>query len=313
MCRGTFDVNDADLCCSQPRVNYLFGPKVNRENMPALTNAANCRNMNMLREPIVSPKQTDQKKQFRSSRPYSSKIIKAGALIADTKTLLSHWDVKTSVADNIHRVQRENVFGKSSRSRVNAILAIFRQRYLTEESVTRALATLVRRRFPTAALARLLYFHAARADQLLHDAVTEILVPMQARGLVDIDAQNFQRSLAKWVEEGKTTGHWSEPTITRISQGLLSALRDFGVLEGAVHKKISSALRSRDRFGRRHLLGAQEAVRPGGHGNPWRLEYSGEHQATAFLVRAAPGRHGQRRTQGTDPAGEQTKLSRSVR
>ena len=34
---------------------------------------------------------------------------------------------------------------------------------------------------------------------------------------------------------------WSEYTITRISRGLLAALRDFGVLEGAVHKKISAA------------------------------------------------------------------------
>ena len=61
-------------------------------------------------------------------------------------------------------------------------LAIFRQRYLTEESVTKALVTLVRGKFPPAALDRLLYFHSARADRLLHDAVTEILVPMQSTG-----------------------------------------------------------------------------------------------------------------------------------
>ena len=175
------------------------------------------------------------------SAPYSSKIIKAGALIGDTKTLLSHWDVRASVAENVKRVQRENVFGKASRSRVEDIVAIFRQRYLTEESVTRALVALVRGKFPTAALERLLYFHSARADQTLHDAVTEILVPMQARGLVDINLKDFERSLAKWVKEGKTTGHWSEATITRISQGLLSTLRDFGVLQGAVNKKIAPA------------------------------------------------------------------------
>lgn len=162
-------------------------------------------------------------------------------MIGDTKTLLSHWDVDASVDENINRVQRDNVFGKASRSRVEDILAIFRQRYLTESSVTQALVTLVRGKFPTAALEQLLYFHSARADQLLHDAVIEILVPMHARGLVDINVQNFHRSLAKWVDEGKTTGHWSEPTITRISQGLLSALRDFGVLQGAVNKKIAPA------------------------------------------------------------------------
>ena len=180
---------------------------------------------------------TEPDKRLRPSAPYASKIIKAGALIGDTKTLLSHWDVDASVEENISRVQRDNVFGKASRSRVEAILAIFRQRYLTEESVTRALVTLLRKKFPTAALERLLYFHSARADQLFRDAVTEILVPLQARGLVDINVQDFQRSLAKWVNEGKTTAHWSEPTIIRIAQGLLSALRDFGVLQGAVNKR----------------------------------------------------------------------------
>jgi Putative inner membrane protein (DUF1819) len=180
-------------------------------------------------------------KRLRSSALYSSRIIKAGALIGDTKTLLSHWDVDASVNENIRRVQRENVFGKASRSRIEDILPIFRKRYLIDESVTKALVTLVRKKFPSAALNRLLYFHAARADQLLHDAATKILLPLHARGLVDISVQDFERSLAKWVDEGKTTGHWSEPTITRIAQGLLSALRDFGVLQGAVNKKIAPA------------------------------------------------------------------------
>jgi Putative inner membrane protein (DUF1819) len=134
---------------------------------------------------------TELEERLRSSAPYSSKIIKAGALIGDTKTLLSHWDVDSSVDENLNRVRRDNVFGKASRSRVEDILAIFRQRYLTERSVTNALVTLVRAKFSTAALERLLYFHSARADELLHDAVTEILVPMQARGLVDINVQNF--------------------------------------------------------------------------------------------------------------------------
>jgi hypothetical protein len=190
---------------------------------------------------MAKRKKPSKDKLPRSSAGYSSKIIKAGALIGDTKVLLSHWDVTVPVAENIKRAQRENIFGKASRSRVDDILRIFRQRYLTEESVTAALVTLVQGKFPTAALERLLYFHSARADQLLHDSVTEILVPLHARGLVDINVQDFQRCLTKWVEEGKTTGHWSEYTITRISQGLLSTLRDFGVLQGATKKKIAPA------------------------------------------------------------------------
>jgi Putative inner membrane protein (DUF1819) len=62
---------------------------------------------------------------------------------------------------------------------------------------------------------------------------------MEGRGLLDVKVQDVQRPLAKWVEEGKTTGHWSEPTTKRIAQGLLSTIRDFGVLQGAVNKKIA--------------------------------------------------------------------------
>jgi hypothetical protein len=177
----------------------------------------------------------------RPSAEYTSRIIKAGALIGDTKILLAHWDTDASGDENLSRVQRENVFGKASRSRVDDVLRIFRQRYLSEASVTKALVTLVKGKFPPAALEQLFYFHAARNDRLLQDTVTEILVPMQARGLVNVNVSDLQRPLAKWVDEGKTTGHWSESTIIRIAQGLLSTLRDFGVLQGAIHKKIAPA------------------------------------------------------------------------
>jgi hypothetical protein len=172
---------------------------------------------------------------------YSSKIIKAGALLADTKTLLSHWNTAVPAQVNLDRLRRENVFGKASRSRVEDILTIFRQRFLVEECVTKALVVLAQKRLPAPTLDRILYFHTAQADRLLHDIVIEILLPLQARGVTQIDVLEIQRPLKKWVDAGKTSGTWSEPTIIRIAQGLLSALRDFGVLQGAVKKRISPA------------------------------------------------------------------------
>src|SRR5271157_6663110 len=174
-----------------------------------------------------------------SSSLYTSRIIKAGALLPDTKTLLSHWDLTESVQPNLQRLQRENVFGKASRSRVEDIVGIFRQRYLTEPSVTRALVTLVKNRLPASALDRILYFHAAKADRLLHDVVTEFVGPMIARGLSDISVDEIQKTVARWVNEGKTTSTWTEYTTCRVTQGLMSALRDFGILQGAVHKRIA--------------------------------------------------------------------------
>jgi Putative inner membrane protein (DUF1819) len=182
----------------------------------------------------------DNEKKARSRcPPYTSKIIKAGALLADTKTLLSHWDVQGTVRENLDRLRRENVLGKASRSRVQNILAIFRQRYLREESVARALVALVRHRFPATSFDRLLYFHSAGADYLLHDLVTELLLPLKVRGIMDIEVTEVERSIAKWVREGKTTSLWGENTIRLVTQGLLSTLRDFGLLVGAVKKRLT--------------------------------------------------------------------------
>ena len=65
---------------------------------------------------------------------YTSRIIKAGALLSDTKLLLESWDETSDVKSNLERIRRENIFGKTSRSRVEDILAIFRQRYLETQT-----------------------------------------------------------------------------------------------------------------------------------------------------------------------------------
>lgn len=171
--------------------------------------------------------------------PYTTRIIKAGALLPDTKALLSCWDPERSVNQNLARIRSQNLLGKSSRSRAADILAIFRQRYLTEEPVANALARLVKNHLNGQTLDRILYFHATRADSLLRDVVLQVLVPQWSRGLLDIDVKAVEQTLTKWVAQGKTSQPWGEYTIRRVCQGLLSTLRDFGVLQGAVNKKIA--------------------------------------------------------------------------
>jgi len=172
---------------------------------------------------------------------YTTKIIKAGALLSDTKVLFSCWNPEQSLAENLREVRRRNLLGKTSRSRAEDILAIFRQRYLREESVAKALARLIRNRCDSNTIDRILYFHATRADSLLRDVVLEILVPQWARGVTQVSVAEVHRTLRQWIMAGKTTSNWNDGTLRRVVQGLLSALRDFGVLQGAVNKRIAPA------------------------------------------------------------------------
>ena len=170
---------------------------------------------------------------------YSSRIIKASALLADTKVLLAEWDLQQSVADNLDRARRENIFGKASRQRVEDILQIFRQRYFDDADVGSGLVTLSRGGAPAGWLDPLLYFFAAQNDRTLRDMVVEVIYPRQAAGYTDLPVEVVIRALRQWVAESKTTTQWGEETITRVAQGFMATLRDFGVLQGAVHKRIA--------------------------------------------------------------------------
>ena len=143
----------------------------------------------------AKPKATPPAAEGESGAVYTTKIIKAGALVADTKLLLAHWNPAESVKDNLARCRRENLFDKASRSRVEDVLAIFRHRYLGEPDVTAALVALVRARMSAQSLDRLLYFHAARCDRLLHDFVTDVLVPMRGRGDAEVEVGEVHRTL----------------------------------------------------------------------------------------------------------------------
>ncbi len=226
--------------------------------------------------------------QPQQTPAYSSRIIKAGALLSDTKTLLAHWDGSTSVKENLERFRRENLFGKASRSRVEDVLAIFRQRYLTAPATTRALVALVRTPLRQEEIDKILFFHAASSDLLLHDVVTEVLAPLHAQGRTDLAVGDIRAPVVRWVEEGKMTRRWSEETTQRVVQGLLATLRDFGVLQGAVDKQIAPTLLPIRAFA--YVAFSLSRSEPSGAkliaSSEWRLFFLSPEGVERFLVEA---------------------------
>ena len=174
---------------------------------------------------------------YRASA-YTSRIIKAGALLPDIWTLLLSWDTALTGKENLQRARQENLLGKASRSRVEDVLAIFRQRFFADPTLAESLAILAQAGWNKTALNRLLYFFSVRSDRLLHDMVTDVLVPMFRANRLAVEPQEIEARIQQWVAEGKTTASWSDETVRRVSQGVLSTLRDFEVLSGKVLKRI---------------------------------------------------------------------------
>ncbi len=162
-----------------------------------------------------------------------TRVIKASALLPDTRTLFADWDESRSVKENLQTAASRNIFGKSSRVRVNDILKVFEARYLRTNGTAHAIHRLVDSPLPAEITDRVLYYYTALAEPIIYDFVTEYLYDLYQRGRQVIAKEDALDFIHQAMVENRTSGLWdSMETQDRVAQGLLATLRDFGILSG---------------------------------------------------------------------------------
>lgn len=169
---------------------------------------------------------------------YTAQIVDGGALLPETRLLLSQWERDISVEGNLRRAQAENTLGKASRNRVGRILVAFRRRYTLDSDLLHAIVLLAKADALQITLDRLLCFCTLQDDPLLMDTALCLLAPAYRAGRSDITVAEVASWLGQQCSAGRTAGKWSPSTVTRLASGLLSTLRDFGLLEGIVTKRV---------------------------------------------------------------------------
>ncbi len=177
-------------------------------------------------------------KEARAGNSWTTRIIKAGALLQDSRTFLGLYRPDRSPEQNLEGFLYSNAFGKTSRSRVQDILPIFRRRFLARPALLPSLVHLVANGAEPEILDRVLYYHAARADGLLYDFAVDFLFPRRTSGGAVILGE-----VSRFLSEGaRAQGlKWRADTLRRVARGLLATLRDFRILEGAAKKRIAPA------------------------------------------------------------------------
>jgi hypothetical protein len=157
---------------------------------------------------------------------FSSRIIKGGALLADSRRLLEAWDPSESPEANLDRIESIGALGKT-RMRQGEILEVFRRRFADPgPEVPRTLRELMN---DPRAFREACYYEAARADPLLATFAEEVLFAWYEEGHGEVRLDD----VLEWFAADKRVPPWNDETRARVAQGLLSAVRDFGVMEGS--------------------------------------------------------------------------------
>lgn len=171
---------------------------------------------------------------------YTTRLQKGGALIEDMRVLVRAWtDEETGTQRD--RSVLQNVLAKETRARAaDTFLRAYLPRFVhgSPAAAWRVVRPLEDRDLPIEVLRPIYYWVTARSEPLLYDFVRGYLYPAFRRGQESLPVGDAKGWIAvKLATQGVA---WS-PTVTlKVARGLLAALRDFRVLEGAVKKRIAA-------------------------------------------------------------------------
>jgi hypothetical protein len=172
-------------------------------------------------------------------KAYTSRLQKGGALLEDMRLLVRSWH-DGGQAGQRERIIAENVLSKRTRARAQDVYQeAFVPRFIkgNPSKAWKIVRALEDQELSLEILKPIYYWITARSDPLLYGFVAdEILAKSKSHDLsIRIDETKT------WIK-GKLTAQdqsWSQAVTIRVAQGLLAALRDFGILEGATKKRIA--------------------------------------------------------------------------
>jgi hypothetical protein len=215
----------------------------------------------------------------------TTRLQKGGALLSDMRRLVAAWSADSASEDDSAFVMR--TLGKPSLARArDTFTRAFRPRFL-EGSPPEAwkLARALEDVSAAPETVRAFYFWiTARSEKVLYHYVTDELMAARASAHRQIKVEDAMRWLrGRLRSSGK---EWS-PTVTRkVARGMLAALRDFGVLQGATVKSIAPRHCPLEAFALiafcLHELGA--SGRAIVQHTDWRLFLFGEHAVERALL-----------------------------
>jgi hypothetical protein len=169
---------------------------------------------------------------------YTANIQKGGALIEDSRRLVEVWDLASSPEANLERIASANILGKTTRRRLDDVLMrVLRPRLVAPGS--EVIAAMKQLRCHPPAFREALFFEAAADDKLLAAFSEGPLCEWYEGGRTGVAVADVTNWLAAETARRRAP-EWSPTVRTKVARGLLAALRDFGVLEGAARKTFAT-------------------------------------------------------------------------
>jgi len=186
-----------------------------------------------------------------SSSPYSSRNSSKGALLNEAKILFSYLAKGNSLESARKAVFQDNIFDKKTHQTRKRCWEVLHSRYFPQgedlEQIHPIIA-LFRTKISEKVKQGILYYHFAVSDLFSYEVTTELIYDLYRRGSTNIAPRNIHEYLDSKRKVHPEINKWSPQTRLSLVSHYLSALRDFGILEGKNQKRIHRPTVEEDLF-----------------------------------------------------------------
>lgn len=179
---------------------------------------------------------------------YTTQLQAGAGLVEETRLLLSLHEPGMAPQALLAKALESGLFSRVTARRLrNVVIECFAPRYLREPDAAHLLKRLAEH-VSRSELLQLLLLYTARANLILRDFLTHLYWPRYASGRDGLTSEDTKEFVLAGIRAGQTRKPWSDSTIRRMCNYLLSCCADYELLTKNIRgpRKIQ-ALRVQDR------------------------------------------------------------------
>jgi len=169
---------------------------------------------------------------------FKSTIGHHGAYIEETKKIFKEYSEVQSKEELERRIIEDNILNKASESYRKNISREVMRRYFSDENGYKQ-TTLMKVMNSNLAESKknwIMYYEFSK-DPLVYELTTNLIYEKYMEGASKVYKEDIIDHINNLKDNHPEIDRWSEHTIKQISKQYLSALRNFGILEGARKKE----------------------------------------------------------------------------
>lgn len=177
--------------------------------------------------------------KIRQNGTYSSTNLIRGSMVNEMFSIFSEYRNNNDRKYLMNRVMSDNIVNKNSFYSRENVWRIFDQRYLSCPSwIVQDITNSINHGPNSSEFLSLAYLYYAFRERIAYDIVTQVIWDQWCNKNTAIDSKTVEDYIVSKESEIPAIKQWSETTVRRCAQSILSSLRDFGLLRGTVNKSI---------------------------------------------------------------------------